>query len=191
MSETVEETPKKKGGPKLPILLALVILLAGGGYFAFKLKSSGKSAEKPKVELGEVVALDEFLVNLNSGTAYLRAEISLQLRKGYEKAEFDKNLAAVRDAIVMELSSRQMTEVTTTEGKIALKRQLAESINAVLAISEPAKNEKPEAGKGPKGKKPAEDLAPTPSKPGEPTNPDWDSDEGPVLRVFFTGFTTQ
>ncbi|KAA0238219.1 MAG: hypothetical protein EDM74_07410 [Armatimonadetes bacterium] len=191
MSETVEETPKKKGGPKLPILLALVILLAGGGYFAFKLKSSGKAAEKPKVELGEVVALDEFLVNLNSGTAYLRAEISLQLRKGYEKADFDKNLAAVRDSIVMELSSKQMGEVTTMEGKIALKRRLAEAINAVLAISEPEKEAKPEPKNGPKAKKPAEKPAQADSKPGPPKNPDWDSDEGPVLRVFFTGFTTQ
>ncbi len=77
------------------------------------------------------------------------------------------------------------------EGKIALKRRLAEAINAVLAISEPEKEAKPEPKNGPKAKKSAEETAQASSQPGPPKNPDWDSDEGPVLRVFFTGFTTQ
>ena len=86
-TESPEQPVKKKGG-KLPIIIALVLVLAGGGFFVMKGKGS---KEPPPVKLGAVEPLAEFLVNLRESNSYLRAEIALHLKEGYEKEQFDKN----------------------------------------------------------------------------------------------------
>lgn len=169
-----EAAPAKKKG-KLPVLLALVLVLGGGGFFV--MKSKGNPA-KVEVKLGEVEQLEEFLVNLRGQGTYLRAEIALQLKEGFSKEELVKNVAAVRDAILTDLSAKSLYEVSTAAGKAKLKREIAESVNAVLKQLEEKKN--------PKKDKPE----PANAKP-KIANPEWESQEGPVLRVYFSSFATQ
>jgi len=160
------EHPKKGGGKKMLVLLLCVVILGGGGFFAMKAKlSKGKHT---KIELGEIVPLPEILVNLKDPNTYARTEISLHFQKGFEKKKFDDRVDAVRDAVILKLSNKTLKEVRTLEGKIALKKEIAAVVNKALADT--TKNAT--AGNG------AE-------------HPDWDSDSGPVLKVYFANFATQ
>lgn len=185
--EKGQSAPNKRGG-KLPILLALMALLAGGGYFGLR-TVSGAKAESAEVKLGEIVPLNEFLVNLRGNGTYARAEIAVQLRSDYKKDAFSKNMEAVRDKIVLLLSSKSLAEVETLEGKLRLKGEIAEALNKLLLDSDP------EAAK--LAAKPADQpsKASEKEKGSEPSElrgrADWQSTTGPVLKVFLTSFATQ
>lgn len=178
MSSETTEAPKKKG--KLPIVVVLLLVLGGGGFFAFKMKSGG-AKPKPAVKLGAVEPLAEFLVNLNDGASYIRTEVSLQFVKDYKKETFDANLASVRDAIILKLTSKSPSELKSLDGKRQLKRELAAVVNKALIQGEAESADKP---------KQAEAVA-VPDPSAKPIHPDWESDTGPVLRVFFTSLATQ
>lgn len=180
MSE--EAAPKKKG--KMPVIIVILAVLGGGGFFMMK----GKGGEKkePEIKLGEIVPLDEFLVNLAGGTSYLRTEIALHLSDQAKKADVDKQVPAVRDAIVVVLTSSRLDQIGTEPGKRRLKRRLAAAINdrlnALKPDEEKEEKDKDEEKDEKKGEK---------KEPAEPEHPDWDSDEGPVLKVYFSSFATQ
>ena len=159
------EQPKKGGGKKLFVLLLCVVILGGGGFFAMKAKL-GKG--KTKVELGEIVPLPEILVNLKDPNTYARTEISLHFQKGYDKTKFDHRVDAVRDAVILKLSNKTLKEVRTLEGKIALKKEIAAVVNK--ALSDPSKSSSSESAS---------------------EHSDWDSNSGPVLKVYFANFATQ
>lgn len=167
--------PKKKKGGKLPVLFALVVLLAGGGYFVLKLTSKGK-APKVEVKLGAIVPVKEFLVNLRGNTTYLRTEISVQLREGFEKEIFDKSLPAVWDKVTMLLCDKSLADVQSYDGKMQLKQEIANEVNKLLSASES------EAKASPAG---------SPNRAADPKHADWQSESGPVLKVFLTSFATQ
>jgi flagellar FliL protein len=178
VQEASEATPKKKGG-KLPVLLALLVMLAGGGFFGFKLMTKGKAA-KVEVKLGATVLLNEFLVNLNGG-GYARAEIALHVREGYTQEELEKHMPALRDAIVLTLSSKSLRDVASLDGKVQLKREIGSAVNAVLV--EDGKGKEAHGGSDVKEHGRADDPKSLP--------PDWISSEGPVLKVYLTSFATQ
>ncbi|MCW5942969.1 MAG: flagellar basal body-associated FliL family protein [Fimbriimonadaceae bacterium] len=178
----MSDTPKKKGG-KLPIVVAVVLVLAGGGYFAMK-GTGGKAAEEEvkEAKLGHIAPVGEFLVNMADGRTYLRTNISLHFDETFDTHAIEETQAAIQDAIVNKLSSQSLEDVRTLEGKRTLKWQLAAVINAAMESAH---------GHEKKGKTKTKDekghAAPSP-----PTNEEgWDSDEGPVLKVYFTSFVTQ
>lgn len=195
--EATEEVKKKKGG-KLPIVIALVAVLAGGGFFMMKAK--GGAHEPPPLKLGAIEPLKEFLVNLKEGNVYLRTEIALHLKDGFKKEDLDKSLPAIEDAVVTLLGARGSAEIRTLDGKAKLKQDLAAAINKVLEAAEKAAHPEEEAhdasaeekgqDKAAQDKKDAKD-AKKDAEPSEPQHPDWDSQTGPVLKVYFTSFATQ
>jgi flagellar FliL protein len=178
MSEEAKEPVKKKGG-KLPIIIALVAVLGGGGFFMTKGKPAKK--EKPAIELGEVQTMPEFLVNLKDSNTYLRAEVALQMKKGIEKEKFDKMLPSVRDAIITTLTSKSIDELRAPDGKDKLKKEIAKAVNEACDDSEEKEEsaDKSDSSDSKKKKKLIE------------IHTDWDSQTGPVLKVFFTNFATQ
>jgi flagellar FliL protein len=180
--QTPEEAtlkPKKKGG-KLPILIALVAVLGGGGFFGLKMKSGGKKDE-PKIELGEIVTTREFLANLRDPESYVRTELAFHLRKDFTKETFATLEPGVRDAVNLILSSKTERDVASLEGKNKLKREIADAVNEVLlAGGQEHKQGPPQEGEGEE-----EPIEPAPIPKG------WDSADGPVLKVYFTSFATQ
>jgi flagellar FliL protein len=134
--ETVEkvESPKKK----LPILLivGLIVLLAGIGVGAkFLLGKHHKSKPVVVVEkVGESVPLDEFMMNLAdpSGDHYLKMTLALGLKQGVTGEKFKDQIPAARDAIVMVLSAKKLSDVDTIPGKIELKQEIKDSVNKAL-----------------------------------------------------------
>lgn len=204
MSEeaAIAEAPVKKKS-KLPIILVLVLVLGGGGFFAMKMRGG-----KPKVEIKlgkeKPAELKEFLVNLRDQGVYCRAEIAIGLAEGAKATIVEEHEAAVRDAINMRISSKRLAEVNTIEGLRQLKRDIAADLNKILA--EPKEEKKPaedanaddakaddtaDKKDGKTAPKKAEPKADEPEAPAAPKHPDWDSDTGPVLKIYFSSFATQ
>lgn len=208
MSEKAEAPEGKKKGGKLPIIIALVAVLGGGGFFMMK-KGSGGKKEKPKVEIGHDIApIGEILVNLaGNGNNYARVNVGLQFVKGFDTHGLEAGKPAIRDAIIMVISSKQISQLNTVEGKQKLKVEIAEAVNHAMHAMHP-----PEKEEGKKGEESSEEGSEThgksdghaeadshadgdahgKDKPAKKRkNPDWDSDEGPVLKVHFADFVMQ
>lgn len=198
MADAKEGAPKKKN--MLPVILAVVAVVGGGGFFMM----SGK--KEPKVEPEIALAhhpedAGEFLVNLKGG-GYLSTKITLQCAEGSSVASAGDGhgggggiLPFVNDVIITVLTSKTMDEISTIEGKQKLRRELAYYINHA---SHTFAHEEEADGKKPKKKKKSSNHeahgagVPEELKADfEPEYPEWDNDEGPVLKVFFLTFTTQ
>lgn len=193
MSEKAKEAgegkEKKKKG-KLPIILAVVLVLGGGGFFM--MKGKGKAAEKPKVEISEeVVDVPEILVNLRSENSYARMSLGLQFAKGFDTHHLDKQKPVIRDAIIGVVSSKSLADLSQAHAMAGLKVEIAAAINASLhAMHPPKPGESKHAAKS-DDKHGEESKSEHGGATAKREHPEWDSDEGPVLKVFFSDFVTQ
>ena len=143
-----DAAPAGGGKSKLIIIIlaALLVLGLGGGAAWYFLHGSGDGAaeEAPKKEKSskkkkkeehppEYLAVEPFTVNLQpeSGDQYLQVAFTLQV-DGPEQAEIIKtNMAKVRSRVLLLLSGKKASEISTVEGK----QQLAGEILA--AVKEP------------------------------------------------------
>ncbi len=91
----------------------------------------GGTAERP---LGPIYALDTFIVNLadKGGKRYLRVAIDLELGNSEMKDEIVKRLPQVRDSILMILPSKRFDDISSADGKIALRDEILETLNGFL-----------------------------------------------------------
>ena len=138
MSDTAAkktDTPKTTDAPKkkpLPLIIGAVILLlvlAIGAKSVLGSKSHSKE-KKAAPEVGIEMPLEEFLVNLNGGEHYLKATISLGLKKGLTEEEAKHHLAPMRDAILVVLGSKTLKDLNELKDRDALKEELKTKINA-------------------------------------------------------------
>ena len=142
-----EEAPPPQKKSKLVMFIALgvgVMLLAGGGFFAYTKfiapKPSTESAEtegektENEAVIGQLFALAPFVVNLADpkGKRYLKVKIELELgsAKAPEKAEQIK--PKLRDMVIMMLTSLSFEEVMTPEGKIRIRDELVDRFNQIM-----------------------------------------------------------
>lgn len=188
MSEAApKEEGKKKG--KLPVLIIVAVMLFGGGFFGMKMRGGEK--KEPEIKLGKIVEFEEKLYNLSDMQTYLRMTVALHLKDGYDEKKFSEVIAPVEDAMNLVVRAKSPSQVQTIAGLQNLKVELAEKINEVLASLE---SEKPNH-KNPDEDEEAEeaDEAETEKKPKAPKKPknDWQSQTGPVLKVYFRSFAVQ
>ena len=143
-------------------LVLLLVLVMGGGMFMIytKLPSASPTAAVPETEavaeaisekakpeeIGAVVSVDTFIVNLADpgGNRYLRVTMDLELvgkptDKSAGKAggdELAKRMPQIRDAILMILSTKRYADISTPEGKTALREEILSAVNSLLASSQ-------------------------------------------------------
>ncbi len=133
------------GGSKKKLMIIAIagVLLLGGGAGAgwFFLHGSGdaeaheeapkkKKKEKKAAVKSEYVPIEQFVVNLQpeNGDQYLQIQFTLQV-DGPEQALLVKdNMAKVRSRVLLLLSGKKASEISTIEGK----QQLAAEIKAVV-----------------------------------------------------------
>jgi len=135
-------------------VLCLLVLGMGGGMFMIYTKLSSvsakaespeadKSGEKGKAEqAGKVVSLDTFIVNLADpgGNRYLRVTMDLEITGGKPADdELAKRVPQLRDAILMILPTKRYADISTTEGKTAMREELTGAINGLLATAKVAR----------------------------------------------------
>lgn len=138
---------KKKSKLVLFIIIGVsVVLLAVGGFFAYRLFFAPKSAEvtedaaetvktEKKAEIiGEIVSLEPFVVNLSDpkGKRYLKLKVELELDSPTAAEVVTKVMPKLRDTVIMMLTSLTFEEVMTPEGKIRIRDELLDRFNQIL-----------------------------------------------------------
>lgn len=123
---------KKKSKLVIVIIAAVVLLVALIG--AKSMMGHKKPAGPPKPVEGKELALDSFLVNLaGNNDHYLKATISLGLQKGVDEKTITDHTAAIRDCVLSILTSKHRKDLSGTSDEEALKVELKDGINKVLA----------------------------------------------------------
>ncbi len=127
-------------------VLMVFMLGMGGGLFLMWQKLSainsqvnadadvppeGGTVEHP---LGPIYALDTFIVNLadKGGNRYLRVTMDLELGNIELETELEKRLPQVRNSILMILPSKRFADISSVEGKIALRDEILATLNGFL-----------------------------------------------------------
>lgn len=134
---------------KLPVILlaALLLLTAGlaGGMVmiwgklsalsALAAREGGSGPEAGKAEeIKPVVSLDTFIVNLADpgGSRYLRVTMDLEAEGKTAAEEIGKRVPQMRDAVLMILPAKRYGDISTLEGKTALREEIIGALNGML-----------------------------------------------------------
>ena len=118
VSEVAADT-KKGGGIKKLVILLVLLLVVGGAAYWFLLKPAPKGPPEP----GEVVKLEPIQVNL-AGGHYLKIGVALQGTAGAHEIDGAKAL----DATIELFSGRSMDQLTRTESRDKLKKELEKEL---------------------------------------------------------------
>lgn len=159
-AEVQAAAPAPSGGQKPILFIALAVVnmlvVAAVGFMLFQGKK--KEAAEPKIDhvikgeaetqkaeasedhsfIGRVVPLETFVVNLaeSKGRKIAKVNIEIELKGDNVAEEIEKRKAQVRDIIIILLSSKTYDEVSTKEGKEALRTEIKEQLNAFLATGQ-------------------------------------------------------
>lgn len=99
---------------------------AGGG-------GHGGAAGAPGVST--VFSLEPFIVNIYDGQdlRYLKVKIELEMSNAAIKPELEGRLAAIRDAILVVLTTKTLQEVQDVQGKNQLREEILAAISKIVA----------------------------------------------------------
>ena len=144
--EGKEATPAKGGSGKKMIVLGLagVLLLGGGGGAAWffmggEEEKDGKHAKEAHVdehaeEPGPIMELDPFLLNLadRDELRFLKVSIKLELDRPEEETDYPNKIPAIRDALLVLLSSKESQLLRTVNGKRRIREEIMTRVNGVM-----------------------------------------------------------
>ncbi len=189
MSAETPAAAPKKSRKKLIIIAALGLVLASGGagaaWFMLKKPAEGTAvAEKKKPPVKPVFApLDVFTVNLRDerGERFAQVGVTLQMKDAAAEAELKERMPAVRNEILLLLSSKRIDELLSDEGK----RELAQQIRARAAHGMGLKLDEPAAAPA------AAAPAPGASAVAVAAAPKAAPADNPVHNVLFSQFIVQ
>jgi flagellar protein FliL len=147
--KTAEPEETKAGKPPLNLIVfaLLVVLVLGGGAFAWKsgmlnkmigggenakVEKKIKKIEKP--DIGTIYPMESFIVNLMDpmGKRYLKVKIALELTNEESTSEVDKRLPQFRDGILTLLSSKTFKEINDLSGKYQLRAEILGMLNGYM-----------------------------------------------------------
>jgi flagellar FliL protein len=119
----------------MALLMALLMSLAcatpalasGGG-------GGGGSSGPPST----VLALEPFMINLadDGGKRYLKVTVAVDLREEPRKKALEERLPIARDSILLLLSSKTVKDVSTLEGKLALRDEIRRLVARTIGAPE-------------------------------------------------------
>jgi flagellar FliL protein len=146
------EKPKSKKTLFIIIGLVLVIVASVGGYMYMQHTAETKKLQEAEAKRPEnilkkqlmerkenappiYIPLEEMIVNLpgRGGEHYLQAKIVLRTNDSATEGKIKNFMPVIRDKIITVLSSRQMQELATVEGKVMMAREIALVINSIIA----------------------------------------------------------
>lgn len=88
-----------------------------------------------------VFPLEPFIVNIYDGQElrYLKVKIELEMVNAGVKSELETRLAALRDAILVLISTKTLHDIQDIQGKNQLKEEIMSSINKIIPPGKIAK----------------------------------------------------
>jgi flagellar FliL protein len=152
--DNIQEAEKPKSKKMLFIIIGVVVLLvaAVGGYMYMQSTAEAKKIQEAEAKRPEnilkkqlmerkenappiYIPLEEMIVNLpgRGGEHYLQAKIVLRTNDSATEGKIKNFMPVIRDKIITVLSSRQMQELATVEGKVMMAREIALVINSIIA----------------------------------------------------------
>jgi flagellar basal body-associated protein FliL len=191
---------------KFFVVVALVGVLVAGGWFVFRPQNNLPGPGQQR--LGAAEELGVFRVNLAGSESVLTAGVVVHvaqetsvLEKAFD-APFGRPMASVRDAALGVLASKTREDLASDEGRKELKREMARAMNfAAWNLREGADSREPirpetrfvkgdliDADAKPAESEKSEDEAEVSEQPDPQL---WDSQTGPVLKVYFTDFVIE
>lgn len=96
-------------------------------------KEGDKGAAGPEGG-GELVSIPPLLVNLSEpqGRRYLKLALDVEVKDKLASDALNKNMAKVKDALLLLLSSKTYDDLASIESKILLKKEIVERLTLVL-----------------------------------------------------------
>jgi len=187
-----QAAPKKKS--KLTLILAIVAVLvvaAAGAAWYFLGRAGADDEEEPRASSKPAVFLpvDQFTVNLQpeDGSQFLQVAMTLKV-VDQETADTIKSLLPeVRSRVLLLLSSKKASQLTSPEGKTKLAEEIIGEVEAPLPQlkhkSKPKKNANADADESKSAK----------TKKKAKAQPEADEAQAPhrVQAVYFTHFIIQ
>jgi len=131
---------------RMVIGVGLVALGLGGPVFSEAVEEKKEAAAAPAeaakpasppspVKGGQtIVDLDPFLVNLadTAETRFAKITIKLESRAPDFSQSLNDHLHQVRDSLLLLLSSKRYSDIRTVEGKLELRDNIIERVNAIV-----------------------------------------------------------
>jgi flagellar FliL protein len=130
-----------QGKKKLIIMITAVLVLAGGGFGAWKAFSGGdggkdsKKAEQKELLPPRYINLDPpFVVNFEAEAAvrFLQVTVGVMTRDPATEQVIKDNDPRVRNDMLMILSGQNYASVSTLEGKETLQKRCLESVRSIV-----------------------------------------------------------
>jgi flagellar FliL protein len=157
MSEAAkeQESPKKSGGKLILFAVLGLVLAAGGAGGAWFALSRGQEPAEPAAEAKVAkkkpakkplfTTLDPFTVNLRDprGERFAQIGITLQFEEQDVESTIKDRLPAVRNDILMLISSKQIEELLTVEGKQLLAEEIQWRAGRAIGVELPARGTPP------------------------------------------------
>jgi len=148
IDEAAQASAPKKSKKKLVLLglIALILLGGGGGAAWFILGRSAAGHAAPKEEPPKppvFLPLDQFTVNLQpdgAGDQFLQVAFTLQVADTDQVEAIKTYLPLVRSRLLLLLSSKKATELSTPEGKKKLQDEI------IAAVKQPVTPQSPPLG---------------------------------------------
>jgi len=83
---------------------------------------------------GEIVSIPPLLVNLAEpqGRRYLKLALDIEMKDKPAADQLNKNMAKVKDSLLLLLSSKTYEDLASIENKILLKKEIVERLTLVL-----------------------------------------------------------
>jgi len=151
VEEKAEDSAQGGMNKKMLILglLALLVVIGGGaGFFFMSGGESNKKADSdshaeaeaeaehepdPEV-IGPVVDLEPFVLNLadRDQLRYLKVAIKLQLDRPEIETDFTIKLPAIRDALLVLLTSKESRSLRTVDGKMLVRDEIGGRVNTIM-----------------------------------------------------------
>lgn len=134
-------------GKIISVLTVLILLVLGTGaisYYYFDIppifmigeQNSDTSEADPaqENEVGPLVEIQEFIVNIISeeNNHYLKISMTLEMSDEKARNEAEKRMAQIRDTVLLQLSNKTFEELYDLQGKKLLKAELLNRINDLL-----------------------------------------------------------
>lgn len=108
---------------------------AAGGHGAAPAADAGGHGGAATPGVSTVFSLEPFIVNIYDGQdlRYLKVKIELEMANPAVKQELEGRLAAIRDAILVVLTTKTLQEVQDVQGKNQLREEILAAISKIVA----------------------------------------------------------
>ncbi len=142
--------PEKKSSKKIIVIIGFVLLVVGSGVAAYFLapKLTGsepkeakevateggaeKVASKPK-KVKVIIPIKTLVVNVKGGSGrFLKVGIEMEGESKEVEAEAKESMAEIRDQLITILTTKNTSEIVSTEGKRKIKLEIIRKANKIL-----------------------------------------------------------